>query len=154
MEDKKGLDKLFAEAAGKPIEINGRKLIRLDRFKMSSKTMRFRFTFLETNSNWKQGFILKTKGNFIFDDSDIVPFRPVFWADTTPKSFEVIVESKNKELLIYNVWDTGHGMHYWHNGAAMEVKQPDDKTRVYYCNDGYPDLDFDDLIFSMSWEDI
>ena len=43
-------------------------------------------------------------------------------------------------------------MHYWHNGAAMEVKV-EGNTRTYYCNDGYPDTDFDDLVFKIEFLD-
>ncbi len=146
------IEKLFIESKGASIEINGKEIIGLDRFKMLSKKMRFNLTLLETNSKWKQGFVLKTKGTFNIKGLPIIKNVIVFWEDTMPQNVEVMVDSKDKNLLIYNVWDVGDGvMHYWHNGAAIEVKQENENERIYYCNDGYPDLDFNDLIFSISW---
>ncbi|WAC02720.1 hypothetical protein N7U66_03350 [Lacinutrix neustonica] len=154
MKEAKNIDieKLFIESKGAPIAINGKEIVGLDRFKMISKKMRFNLILLETNSQWKQGFVLKTKGTFKIEGRPMIENVIVFWEDTMPQNIEVTVDSKDKTLLIYNVWDVGDGvMHYWHNGAAIEVKQENENKRIYHCNDGYPDLDFNDLIFSISW---
>ncbi len=37
-------------------------------------------------------------------------------------------------------------MDYGHNGAAMEGN-----TKTYYCNDGYPGADFNDLVFRITF---
>lgn len=154
MDDNIDLDKVFREAKGKPIHINGKSLVRLDRFSLPHKKMSLNFNFIETNSEWKQGFILKTKGFFKIDGLDTVKETIVFWEDTAPKDFIVNVNSKDGNLLVYNVWDFGNGVtQAWRNGAAIEIKETCKNKRVYFCNDGHPDFDFDDLIFSMSWED-
>ena len=152
--DKPDFDRLFREAKGKPVEINGRSLIRLDRLKMAKKQMTFRCSFVKTDSEWRQGFALKTKGFFRMEGFHDINKPVVFWEDDAlEKEFDVTVISDSKELLIYNAWDLGDGvMHYWHNGAAMEVKV-EGNTRTYYCNDGYPDTDFDDLVFKIEFLD-
>jgi hypothetical protein len=63
------------------------------------------------------------------------------------------VESKDKVLIVYNVWQGNDGTtHYWHNGAAMYVEE-DVEKRIYYCNDGFTDEDFNDLIFGINISD-
>ena len=47
------------------------------------------------------------------------------------------------------MWRINDGaMQYEHNGAAMYFEEIPNGKR-YFCNDGYPDDDFDDLIFSI-----
>jgi hypothetical protein len=145
-------EKLFKQTKGQPIIYQGRELVLIDRISIA-KTQKIRVEFIETNSKWKQGIILKTKGEFVMDNGSIVPNRPVLWEDTAPKKIEAVIKTKNKELIVYNVWDLGDGViQHWHNGAAMEIKQISENKRIYYCNDGYPDSDFNDLIFSVEWE--
>lgn len=141
-------EKSFIESKGKPISYKGKKIILIDRIPIE-KDQRVKIEFVEVKSAMKQGIILKTKGDFIFDNGEIVPFRPVLWENTAPKKIELQIKSKNKELLIYNVWDEGNGtMQYWHNWAAMEVIKKG-KVRTYYCNDGSLDTNFNDLVFTM-----
>ena len=148
------LDRLFREAKGKPVEVDGRSLIRLDRFALPSKEATLNFSFIKTNSEWKQGFILKTKGVFKIEETqNNVKDAIVFWEDTAPKDFTVNVSSKDGQLLVYNVWDFGDGVtQAWHNGAAMMVEQIDETKKIYNCNDGHPNLSLDNLIFCMSWK--
>lgn len=145
-------EKLFKQSKGQPISYEGKTLVLIDRIGIAS-TQKVKINFLETNSNWKQGLILETNGKFILDDGSVITKYPVFWEDTAPKEIELTIKSKNKELIVYNVWDSGNGtISRWHNGAAMEINQISEKKRIYYCNDGYPDLDFNDIVFSIEWE--
>jgi len=151
MEENLDLDKLFREAKGDPVVVRGRSLLRIVRFKLPAKKMILKFCFIEANSEWRQGFILKTKGTFKTNDLQI-DNAIVLWEDTAPKNFEVSVDSKDGTLLIYNVWDFGDGVtQAWHNGAAMDIDDVAVNKHVYNCNDGHPDFDFKDLIFSMEW---
>lgn len=141
------LDKRFQNAQGKPIKIDGFSVIRMARINIERK-QKIKFSILETNSKWKQGVILETKGEFIVNNQ-IVTNRVVIWEFNSTPKIDLEIHTKNKELLIYNVWDTGDGvMHYWHNAAGMRLEQYG-KTRKYFCNDGYPDFVFINLIFSV-----
>jgi len=52
-------------------------------------------------------------------------------------------------LGIKNVWDTGNGViQSWYNGSAMVVEEIENGKR-YRCNDGHPDNNFDDIVFSI-----
>ncbi len=59
------------------------------------------------------------------------------------------VNTKKGELRVKNVWDTGNGIvHSGHYGAAMIVEEIPN-GRLYRCNDGKPDDDFDEIGFSI-----
>jgi hypothetical protein len=61
----------------------------------------------------------------------------------------VRIRSRDGVCQVKNVWDTGNGvMQSWHNGAAMIIHRGTSSTK-YECNDGFPDDDFDDLVFRI-----
>lgn len=149
MEMQKPFQDYFIESKGKPIVYNGKILWMRDRIEIKENQL-LRVEFLETNSDWKQGIRLNTKGEFCFDDGDILSDKLIFWEDTAPWDFVIRIESKNCELTAYNAWDVGNGTtHACHNGAAMQI-EVEGNQRTYYCNDGYPDDDFNDLIFRLT----
>jgi hypothetical protein len=77
----------------------------------------------------------------------------LLWRDTAPAEVLLEVSSKDGKVLIHNVWDYGDGVvHAWHNGAAMAIDRIDHATRRYSCNDGEPDDDLDDLVFTVHRE--
>jgi hypothetical protein len=140
-------NKLFAETKGQPIKYKGFTLWKSDNFPIGKKT-KIRVIFESVNSKWRQGISLSTdkgikvKGKFFKRGFGI-------WRDTAPDVTECICYSKNGVLRVWNVWDTGDGVvESRHYGAAMIVEQLPNGRR-YRCNDGYPDDDFDDLIFRI-----
>lgn len=63
----------------------------------------------------------------------------------------MIVKSKDKMLIVYNAWQVEDGTkHFWHNGGAIFVEERNG-VKIYNCNDGYPDEDFNDLIFKLEF---
>lgn len=148
--DNISFEKSFIASKGKPIIFNGKEIFLIDRIQIEKK-QQVKVEFIATNSEWRQGFVLKTKGVFRIEGFHDIPKPLVFWEDESLRADEskITVISDSKELIVYNVWDVGNGtMHYWHNGAAMEVVV-EGNVRNYYCNDGYPDADFDDLVFRL-----
>ncbi len=138
----------FMESKGQPIYYNGIELKMIDRFKLYSSITKLNVTFLSTKSAWKQGIVLQTKGLFEINDSKF-PNKIVLWEHTAPKMIEMIIKSKDRLLIVYNAWMIEDGtIHSWHNGGAMCVEE-NENYRVYNCNDGYPDDDFDDLVFRI-----
>ncbi len=143
-------ERLFIESKGQPVIYNGKELKMVDRVMLPSNEMLLLIEFVSTDSEWKQGIVLQTKGEFEVNNLK-VSNKIVLWEDTAPKQVEVTVKTKDKKLLIYNVWETGDGtMHYWHNGGAFYIEQSDGAS-LYYCNDGYADDDFNDLIFKIKY---
>lgn len=142
-------EKLFIEAKGKPVEYKGERIFMLDTIALPMNSpVNKRLEFISSNSNWKQGVILETEGFFELN-GDRAPNKIVLWIDTAPTIVDMIITSKNGRLLIYNAWKTSNGtVHYWHNGGAMK-KENLEAGLKYLCNDGFPDDDFDDLIFKL-----
>ncbi|HVS90707.1 MAG TPA: hypothetical protein VHE59_01660 [Mucilaginibacter sp.] len=139
---------LFTQSKGQPIIYNGKELKMIDRVTLKESSTKIKITFLTTDSIWKQGVVIKTKGYFDINDQKFSD-KIVLWEYTAPKEVELIVKSKDKILVIYNVWETLDGtIHYWHNGGAMYVEERD-QTRIYDCNDGVADDDFNDLVFQI-----
>ncbi len=113
-----------------------------------SKKQRLVVIFESINSNWRQGVHLSTAGNFEVNGQKIKT-AVVLWQDTAPKEVDIIVQSKSGTCLVKNVWDIGDGvMHSWHSGGAMIISVQGD-ARLYECNDGQPDDDFDDIVFRI-----
>lgn len=144
-------EKLFIEANGQPITYQGKELKMVDRINLPSNKVALKVSFISTNSKWKQGIVFQTKGEFEINGQKL-PTKIVLWEDTAPKELQMLVKSKDKVLVTYNVWDTGDGTtHYWHNGGAMYIVE-DKEGRTYNCNDGYPDDDLNDLIFTIRYQ--
>jgi hypothetical protein len=143
-------EKLFIESKGKPIIYNGKTLKMIDEVSLKENNSLLKINFLSSDSIWWQGVVVKTKGQFQIN-GEIIFNKIILWENTAPKEIEFIVVSKNRKLIIYNVWKTTDGtIHSWHNGGAMDTEEKEGK-RIYYCNDGYPDDDFNDLIFEVTF---
>lgn len=139
---------LFNKSEGKPFIYHDREIKMSDRIILSSNKVSFNVEFVSVNSEWKQGIVFQTTGEFEVNGQNL-PNKIVLWQHTSPKEVEIIVKSKDKTIFIYNVWDTGDGaMHYGHNGGALFIEQVN-VNKIYYCNDGHPNDDFDDLVFTI-----
>jgi hypothetical protein len=140
-------EEMFRQTKGKPIQWNGQTLVMVDAFPVG-KRERLRLVFESFGSEWKQGVLLSTKGSFVVNGKDCGR-QVVLWQDTAPKQVDFEVSSKDGSVLIKNCWDTGDGViNSWHHGAAMIVDDLGGKRR-YRCNDGHPDEDFADIIFTL-----
>ena len=152
---------IFIKNKGKPIQYKGKTLVMTDYIPFEDGD-RFLFTFEQTNSEWRQGIGLYMFGHIEIEClKKTVEDRTVFFEDTSPK--EIIVSlwaekirkyhpkrlPKKNLLGIKNIWDTGSGsIESWDWGAAMIVEEIENGKR-YRCNDGHPDEDFDDIVFTV-----
>ncbi len=94
------------------------------------------------------------KGTFEVEDQ-IFENKISFWKGDSPNQVQIVVhpEKKSGSILVKNLWqNTDHlGNKFINsglNGAAMIIKEIPNGRR-YYCNDGHPDKNFDDIIFSI-----
>ncbi len=141
-------ESLFVASKGQPINYQNKELKMVDRVNLPATKVSFKLAFVSSDSKWEQGIVLQTKGKFTVNSQDI-PNRMVLWENTAPKEVLVHVFSKDKTLLVYNVWKTEDGTtHYWHGGGAMYVEEFN-KCRIYNCNGGYADDDLNDLVFNI-----
>jgi hypothetical protein len=143
-------EKLFIEAKGQPISYQGKELTMVDKLNLPSSRVGLKVSFLSTDSNWKQGIVFQTKGEFEVNGQKLHS-KIVLREDTAPKELLLLVSSKDKVLVTYNVWQTEDGTtHYWHNGGAMYIIEKEG-VRTYNCNDGYADDDLNDLVFTVQF---
>jgi hypothetical protein len=139
---------MFTESRGEPVMYNGRLIHMVDKISVGNKQKAI-ITFQQANSDWRQGIHLSTVGSFDVGGQKIKT-SIVLWKDTAPEEVELIIQSKNGVCLVKNVWDVGDGvMHSWHGGGAMSISDLGN-DRIYECNDGRADDDFDDLVFRIS----
>ncbi|MGE5195859.1 MAG: hypothetical protein ACM3JI_00845 [Anaerolineae bacterium] len=156
--------KLFAESKGKPISYKEKTLLLADRFPVEDRE-KLRICIESTNSDRPQGLTIDITGSCevqgkIYKKGKGI--RMLFWEDAElidPKNIEITVFTKIDHVLIYNIWEQTNqyiadgmreskSVEYWHSGAAMIVEEIENGRR-YHCNDGYPDEDFDDIIFTV-----
>ena len=91
---------------------------------------------------------MRTKGVFLVE-GPMIENDISLWEHTAPTSFELTVLSTNQVLVIWNIWEAEDGkVRGCSMGAAMLISESE-KRRRYSCNDGYPDEDFDDLVFTL-----
>lgn len=141
----------FNKSQGKPFIYKGREVKMSDKITLIASNVLLQIEFISTDSDWRQGIVLQTKGEFEVNGQKLLN-KIVLWEHTAPKQVKLAVKSKDKILFIYNVWDTGDGtMHYGHNGGAMYIEEKSG-IRIYNCNDGYADDDLNDLIFTMQYQ--
>lgn len=142
---------LFNQSKGQPFVYNDKLICLSDKTQLVSKVTMCSITFISIDSEWRQGIVLNTKGDFEINGQKL-PNKIVLWYDTAPKEVLIKINSSNKLLLLYNVWDTGNGtIQYGHNGAGMHIEEKEG-YKIYHCNDGVPDDDLNDLIFTVQYQ--
>jgi hypothetical protein len=141
----------FWKSDGKPIIYKGKTIAMWDRFPVPLKEIKIKYRIISTDSEWKQGVAVKTKGTLVFDTDNVLKKGwMLIWEDISPLEDEFICRSKNGLLDVKNIWDTGNGVvESWINGAAMWYEEIPNGRR-YHCNDGHFDDDFNDIIFELT----
>lgn len=143
-------DTMFLQSQGQPIQYKERTLHRADRIPIPDGSV-FYVLIEQTASRWRQGIDIVTKGSFEVN-GDVAKKGFYLWADTAPNAPEripIVVHTSDGLVRVNNVWmDVRGTIEAWHNGAAMWVEELPNGRR-YHCNDGDPDDDFDDIIFSI-----
>ncbi len=145
--------KYFIESKAKPVSYKGQ-VIHLADFWDVNDGQKLRVVFESANSDWRQGVYLSADVNFVID-GEVIPRATVLWYDTAPREVVIDIKARTRRkqrldnCLVKNVWDRGDGfMDSGHNGAAMIVESLHNGRR-YRCNDGFPDEDFDDVVFRV-----
>jgi hypothetical protein len=140
--------KLFTESKGQPIEYKGKIIKMMDKLELINSSLSLCLEFISTSSQLKQGVIIQAKGQFEIN-GQIAPNKIILWEETAPKLVTMKIITKDNKLIIYNAWKKEDGpVFYWYNGGALYTEIEKDKI-TYYCNDGIPDDDFNDLIFRI-----
>lgn len=74
------------------------------------------------------------------------------WPDTAPSVVEIMCESTDGFVRIYNIWQSGRrpGVESRSHTSGMVVDLLPDGSRRYRCNDIGFDPDFSKLVFRIS----
>ncbi len=145
----------FRNSKGKPIEYKGKVLVLADKFPIANGD-KLIISIESTNSKYRQGFSIDVTGKCEYMGNMYEKGKGInmlFWENTLPKQAELTVFTKEGFVWIVNFWEeTNHlgtkSRHKGHNGAAMIIEEIENGKR-YRCNDGHPDEDFDDIIFTV-----
>jgi len=146
-------EKMFRASECKPIEYKGKFLHIADKYEIKSGD-RFKVILEQFNSEWRQGVsMILPNGSFRLCGKESGR-QIVLWQHSAPRVIDNItlfMKRKNTGVLhIINVWDPGDGiMDSGHNGAAMYIEDLGNNRKRYWCNDGYPDDDLNDIVFSI-----
>lgn len=155
------------ESKGQPIIYKEKKLVLADKFPISNGDTLVAL-IEKTNSEWRQGFSIDITGHCEMDGKIFKQGKGIillFWEDTSPKQISLKIFSKKGFVWIQNIWEKKNhyllgnasgetvnkeskSVDYGHNGAAMIVDEIEDGRR-YRCNDGHPDDNFDDIVFTV-----
>lgn len=137
----------FNETNGKPFDYEG-KLIKLSHSINVNGGENFKIDSFVTKSKWKQGVVFQVLNGELEMNND-VNTRFVLWEGSFSENSNIKV-LKGEKLIVYNVWDVGNGiMQYGHNGAGLYVIEIKNKL-TFYCNDGFPNDNLDDLVFDVT----
>ena len=146
---------LFRAANSPVIDYEGQKIMIADRFPVKNGD-RLIIKLESTNSEYKQGFSIDITGHCEMDGSIYQHGKGIdmiFWEDTMPNEFTMTVFTEQGYVWVQNFWEHINyqgvpSIHKAHNGAAM-VAEEIENGRRYRCNDGKPDDDFDDIVFTV-----
>jgi len=141
----------FMKTKGQTIKHKGKTISMWDRFPILQNNVKAKYKIISTDSEWRQGFAIRTNGSVIFNDVQQKKKKDwiAIWEDIALWEDEFVVKSKNGLLDVKNIWDIGNGVvESWTNGGAMYYEEIPNGRR-YYCNDGHFDDDFNDIIFEI-----
>lgn len=151
-------EELFTEAKQPVIHYKGKTLYWADRFPVSNGE-KLKISIETTNSEYIQGVSIDVTGSCevqgkIWKKGKGV--KMIFWEDgelIDPKNIEITVFTKLGYVWVQNIWECSdhRGVKYTdygHHGAAMLIEEIENGRR-YYCNDGHPDENFDDIVFTI-----
>ncbi len=154
-------NKLFSQTKEPTIQYKGNTLYWSDKFPVSNGD-KLKISIEKTSSDYVQGLSVDITGSCeiqgkVHEKGKGV--KVILWENSTvldPKNIEITVFTKTGFVWIQNLWEgtTHQGKKYidsGHNGAAMIVEEIENGRR-YRCNDGTPDEDFDDIIFTITNE--
>jgi len=142
----------FTKSNAKPIEYKGKTLVLRDHYNVVDGDG-FKISIEQINSERRQGVTLSIPKHDIIISGQTFHHGVVLWQDLVSKDTLISIHLKQKTigvLSIYNSWDWGEGIkESCHNGAAMHIEKINKNHKRYWCNDGYPDDNLNDIVFCV-----
>jgi hypothetical protein len=127
----------------------GREVVKVDALPVIDGQL-VRVTFEGGESPWRQGVRVATKGSLNVDG--VSGPQLDLWPDTAPPTVEIVCESTDGLVRIYNIWQSGRrpGVESRSETSGMLVEALPDGSSRYRCNDIGFDPDFTKIVFRVS----
>lgn len=143
-------NKLFSESKGHTCLYKKKRFHKTDEFPVSDQDKLLIFCE-KVKGKCMQGIYLEILNKGFIEVNGKKYSGPIsLWEDLFKKGnvIEITIhsEEENNALLVRNIWNIKKEKEI--NGAAMLIENVRNGRR-YFCNDGYPDEDFDDIIFCI-----
>lgn len=109
----------------------------------------FRLVFESAEPRWRQGVWFAVEGNI--EIAGQTSSQAVVWHDTAPPAVDIVVRSTEDGLLrLYNVWDSGRGLHRESQSATSGMlREPTPLGSRYRCSDINPAPTFEAVVFRL-----
>ena len=148
MEDDWIIEKLFSHSSDPSrAEYKGNLIVRSDRFSLDGCD-EFSVIFESADSDWPQAVRLETDIPIKINGHRGILFT--LWSDTAPTAVPVHCGDGAKEVWVSNAWDpTGDREPEVWTGCGAMMTEHLESGRRYRCNDGFPNAEFDDLVFRL-----
>jgi len=147
----KTLSEKFQDSMGSSIEIDGKTtspIYLAEVFEDSQILLKW----VGTDSNVKQGIRLKIESGLIHVNNLESP-AITLWEDTCPNEISILLKPQSPSILkIWNVWSIDGLEQAWVGNAGLTVKNENDDTVCLFCSDGLGEVDFNNLIFKISFK--
>lgn len=160
-------EELFIHSKGQPIEYNGHRIVRADKFPVKNGDILIA-CIEKANSDCRQGLCIDITGHCEMDGEVCKKgkgVRMLFWSDTAPKQIKLKVFTKKDFVWVENIWESinsyivtdsdgnpvtkqSASVESRRYGAAMIVEEIENGRR-YKCNDWHPDENFEDIVFTV-----
>lgn len=147
-------ERAFRASKGQPIQYNNKTVILMDKIAVPVNFV-LTVSIISFHSEWEQGIaikIAKSKGKFISELTQQESSYFHIWQDAfgENKTLRYWAHTNDQSFSIWNIWDRGNGVtDAWVQGAAMIKETISDNHFRYYCNDGHPDDNFNDIVFEI-----
>lgn len=127
----------------------GREVVKVETLPIAPGQV-IRLAFEGGESRWRQGVRLATEGALMANEVSAPQLD--LWPDTAPSVVEIMCESTDGFVRIYNIWQSGRrpGVESRSHTSGMVVDLLPDGSRRYRCNDIGFDPDFSKLVFRIS----
>ncbi len=148
----------FQKSNGKPITVQDVTYHQIYEIKVQDHThVLIQAESVKNDRNaWKQAVHLRSDKSIRSENDRGKDF--VFWFPGASLFHKAVTQAEcdctsNSLLQIWNVWKVDNAVQSLYNGSAMIVTQISKWKWRFQCNDGKPDDDMNDLIFTLELSD-
>lgn len=148
----------FLKTRGKPLCIDGKRIIQMDRIEIPERVL-VHVKFLGERIYLENAAVIAVqKPDRIYLSDGSTASAVAIWDEPDlPRQVRHVVESQNRCLEIYNKYRNRHSDDFitedhFTGDAGMHVVEVARNVRRYECSNGIGPFSLDDLVFELRWE--